>query len=156
LQITPGYLLVLLAYFLLGYLLFGAIMFGIGASVNAEQESRQIAGLISTLSLLPLMFSFIYFTDPNGFFAVFMSMFPLTSPVGMIIRASWTNVGPTDIALSLAILSVSVAGLIWLAARIFRLGLLNYGKRLSVRDIVRSLREGRHTLVIVPRKEASL
>ena len=155
LQLTPGYFLLLAAYFVLGYLSIASIMFGIGASVNAEQESRQLGGLLSLLTLLPLMLSFSYFVDPNGPLPTFMSLFPLTSPVGMILRAAWTSVPPAQIALSLVLLALTVFGLIWLAARIFRLGLLNYGKRLGLRDIIRSIREGRRAPIISARKEAT-
>ncbi|MEP7284788.1 MAG: ABC transporter permease [Chloroflexota bacterium] len=148
LQLTPGYLLLLLAFFLLGYLVNSAIMFGVGASVNAEQESRQLGSFLSIISLLPFILSFSFIIDPNGTLPVFLSLFPLTAPVGMVFRLSWANVPPSQIALSLFLLIVSFAALIWLAARIFRLGMLNYGKRLSLRDIARSLRAGRQVIVI--------
>ncbi len=156
LQLTPPYLLMILVYFVLGYLSIGGLLFGVGASVNADQESRQLGGLITMLSVLPFIFSFTYFTDPNGAIPVFLSLFPLTAPVGMLLRAAWTDVPPAQIALSLALLALSVVVIVWLAALVFRLGMLNYGKRLSIRDIVLSIREGRRTIVSSPHQEAAL
>ncbi len=156
LQITPGFLAMAVAYFVLGYFLFGAVMAGIGAIVNAEQEGRQMAGILSLVGVLPFVMSFSYLTDPNGTAPVLLSLFPFTAPVGMILRASWATVSGSDILLSLAILGVSVLVMIWIAARLFRLGMLSYGKRLGIRDIVRAIREGRRSIVTASqRKEAS-
>jgi ABC-2 type transport system permease protein len=138
LQLTPGYLLLLIAYFILGYLVYGSIMFGIGATVNAEQESRQIGGLVSMVAILPFIFSFSYFTNPDGPLPRIMSLVPLTAPVGMVLRMSWANVPPVDIVVSLGLLVLAVMFFVWLAARIFRSGMLNYGKRFSLRDMLRS------------------
>src|SRR5260221_1569181 len=126
----------LIAYFILSCLTYSAIMFGIGASVNAEQESRQFGGLLSMVALFPLILSFTYFIDPNGPLPIFMSIFPFMSPVGMILRYAWGDVSTGEILLSLGLLMLTVAALIWLAARIFLLGLLNYGKRLRLRDSI--------------------
>jgi ABC-2 type transport system permease protein len=146
-QITPDFLLMLIAYFVLGYLLFGAVFAGIGASVNAEQEGRQMAGILSLLGILPFMLAATYLTDPNGPVPRILSLFPFTAPVGMILRVSWSTVPSGEILLSLGILALSVLITIWVAARVFRLGMLNYGKRLGIRDIVRAIREGRRTIV---------
>jgi ABC-2 type transport system permease protein len=141
LEITPGYLLLLLALFVLGYLVNGALMFSIGALANAEQESRQIGGFLSLFSVMPFMFLGFTITDPNGTLSRFLSLFPLTAPVGMIMRMSWADVPPLEIALCLGLLILTTLVLIWSASKLFRLGMLNYGKRLGVKDIVRSLRE---------------
>ena len=147
LQITPEFLALSVTYFILGYLLFGAVMVGIGASVDAEQEGRQIAGILSLFGVLPFMASTFYILDPNGPIPRILGLFPFTSPVGMVLSISWTNVSTPEVILSLAILAVSVLVVIWLAARIFRLGMLSYGKRLGVRDIIRAFREGRRSIV---------
>jgi ABC-2 type transport system permease protein len=147
LQITPGFLVMAVAYFILGYFLFGAVMSGIGAIVSAEQEGRQLSSILSLLGVLPFVLATTYLTDPNGAAPKIMSLFPFTAPVGMILRASWATVSASEILLSLAIMVVSVLLMIWLAARVFRLGMLNYGKRLGVRDLIHAMREGRHTIV---------
>jgi ABC-2 type transport system permease protein len=146
-QVTPGVLAMMLAYFILGYALFGAIMAGIGASVNAEQEGRQISGVLGTIGVLPFMLFFFYFMDPNGPIPVILSMVPLTSPVGMILRVFWADVPVSDILISLGILVLSVVVTIWLAGRIFRLGMLSYGRRLGIRDVIRAIRERRRSMI---------
>lgn len=156
-QITPSYLAIMLVYTLLGYFVYGAVMAGIGASVNAEQESRQLASLLSMVGILPVFFIFLYFTNPNGPVPVLLSMIPFTSPVGMILRAALTPVPAGEIVLSLLLLVVGLVVIIWISARVFRLGMLNYGKRLSFRDIWRAMREGRRAIVTAaePKEVAS-
>ncbi len=147
LQITPELVFLSVTYFILGYLLFGAVMVGIGASVDAEQEGRQIAGILSMFGVLPFLASTFYIMDPNGPIPRILGLFPFTSPVGMVLSISWTNVSTQEVILSLAILVVSVVVVIWLSARIFRLGMLSYGRRLRVRDIIQAFREGRQSIV---------
>lgn len=147
LQLTPGYILLILVYTILGFMMFGSIMAGIGASVNAEQESRQLGGLISSIGAIPLMLSFVFFTDPNGGFATFMSLFPFTAPMSMLFRLAVTQVPTVQIVVSLGLMVVGVAVVMWLSAHIFRMGMLSYGKRLGLREIIRALREGRRSIV---------
>jgi ABC-2 type transport system permease protein len=153
LQVTPGYIALLFVYFLLGYLFNGALMAGIGASVNLESEGRQTAGLLSFVYVLPFVFIFSFLTDPNGGIAQLLSLIPFTSPVAMIMRMAFADVPPLEIALSIVILLVSVLLIVWIAGRVFRVGMLSYGKRLNLRDIWRALREA--TPVAVVSKEAT-
>lgn len=140
LQITPGYLALLLGFFLLGYLVYSAVMMTIAVSVTADQESRQIGGWISVIFMLPYMLIFFYIQNPHGPIPMFLSMFPFTSPVGMVLRMSWANVPSVEIALSLLLLALAAVGLLWLASVIFRAGMLNYGKRLGLRQFVAAVR----------------
>jgi ABC-2 type transport system permease protein len=151
--ITPSYLLVLTAYVILGFGFFGAVMAAIGAVSNTDQESRQLAGWLTLPALLPALLIALYFVDPNGSLPVFFSLFPLTSPVGMILRASMTLVPPEQVIASLAILAVSVVGTIWIAAKVMRLGMLNYGKRPSLRQLLRAIRRGQTELIAKPTLE---
>ncbi len=151
--ITPSYLLVLTAYVILGFGFFGAVMAAIGAVSNTDQESRQLAGWLTLPALLPVLLIALYFVDPNGPLPVFFSLFPLTSPVGMILRASMTFVPPEQVIVSLAILAVSVVGTIWIAAKVMRLGMLNYGKRPSLRQLLRAIRRGQTELIAKPTLE---
>ncbi|MFQ3535453.1 MAG: ABC transporter permease [Aggregatilineales bacterium] len=146
-QLDPGFLSVVVLYAMLGYVLYGAIMAAIGASVNTDQEARQVASLIGVVGVLPLMLLVSFFVDPNGGAALVLSLLPLTSPSGMPLRMAVTNVPVEHIWLGIGLQLVTIVGVMWLAAKIFRLGMLNYGKRLSVREIWRALREGRQQII---------
>jgi ABC-2 type transport system permease protein len=99
------------------------------------------------IGVLPFILFFFYFMDSNGPIPVILSMVPFTSPVGMILRVFWADVPVSDILISLGILALSVVVTIWLAGRIFRLGMLSYGRRLGIRDIIRAIRERRRSMI---------
>jgi len=153
LQVTPGYIALIVLYFIFGYLFNGALMAGIGASVNIESEGRQTAGLLSFIYVLPFIFLFNFLTNPNDTIPRALSLIPFTSPVAMILRMAFGDVPPLEIALSVGILAVSVVIIVWIAGRIFRVGMLSYGKRMNLRDIFRALRES-NPVAVVP-KEAT-
>lgn len=152
-SISTDYLLISLAYLILGYFLFAAIMAGVGASVTAEQEGRQFAGLFSFVAVLPMVLSFSFFQDPNGTLPVVLSLFPLTAPIAMIVRVPLVSVPAWQLIASLGILALTTLGMVWLAARVFRLGMLMYGKRLTLREIANALRQGRRVMTTVARAE---
>ncbi len=136
--------------FLINFLLFAASMLGIGAAVTAEAESRQIAGFFTFLAVLPIMFSVAFFTNPNGPLPLFFSFFPLTAAVGLTMRLGVTSLPTWQIGLSLIIQIAMALIIVWLAVKVFRLGMLMYGKPLTPRTLWSALREGRVTLTSAP------
>lgn len=135
-----------LVYFVLGYFLFGAIMGGIGASVTAEQEGRQFAGVFTMIAVIPLFLLVSFIEDPNGTIPVVASLIPITAPMSVMIRLSLAPIPPVQLIASLILTTLSVIGVVWLAARIFRLGMLMYGKRLTVGEIIGAMRQGRRIM----------
>jgi len=146
---TADYIVVSLIYFVLGYFLYGAVMVGIGAAVTAEQEGRQFSTVFAMITVLPFMLSITFFTDANGTIPLILSLFPLTAPLAVIMRMPLATVPVWQIILSMVLLALSTVLVMWLAARVFRLGMLMYGKNLSLREIVRAMREGRQTMTSV-------
>jgi len=136
--------------FLINFLIFSASMLGIGAAVTAEAESRQIAGVFTFLMVLPLMFSAAFFTNPDGPLPVFLSLFPLTAAIGLTMRLGVGTLPTWQIGLSMAIQIVTALIVVWLAIKVFRLGMLMYGKPLTPRTLWVALREGRVTLTSAP------
>jgi ABC-2 type transport system permease protein len=155
-QLDVGFLLVVATYAMLGYTLYGAIMAAIGASVNTDQEARQVAGVIGLISVLPLIFLVSFFAAPNDGIALVLSLLPFTSPNGMPLRMAVANVPSEQVALGIGLQVVTIIGVMWLSAKIFRLGMLNYGKRLSLREIWRALREGRQQIISARGAEEAL
>lgn len=127
-------------YFLLGYALIAAIMAGIGAVAGSEQESRQYAGIFSLVFAVPYFFIIAFINDPNGTAPVILSIIPFTAPMAMVMRSGLTVVPLWHILLSIALLLVTIALFVWIAAKIFRWGLLLYGKSPRPRDLFRVLR----------------
>ena len=127
-------------YFILGYLLYGAIMAGCGAIATTMREGQQIAGIFSMAAAVPMMFSSLLIMNPDSTFAVALSYFPLTAPTMVMQRIGLQQVPAYQLAISLSLLFLSVPLVIWMAAKVFRMGLLMYGKRPTLGEIVRVLR----------------
>jgi ABC-2 type transport system permease protein len=126
-------------YFLLGYLLFAALMAGIGAISPSRRESSQYASVVTMLAMVPLILLAPLAADPNGGLAVFLSLFPPSAPATMLARLAVTTVPLWQVAVSLGLLALSVAGGIAAAARLFRATTLLQGTRLSWREVRRAL-----------------
>ncbi|WP_292391927.1 ABC transporter permease [Methanosarcina sp. UBA5] len=141
-QIEPDTLLFAFIYFVLGFLFFASIMAGIGAVTGSLQESQQVAGIFTFAAALPLIFMQLILTNPGSPFSVFLSLFPLTSPVAMLTRMGATTVPISQILASIFILLISVHVVILLSSRLFRTYLLMYGKRPKVKEIWKNIWTG--------------
>ena len=132
-------------YFLLGYLIYSSIYAAIGAAVDNETDTQQFIFPI----ILPLMLAiyvgfFSVFNNPNGPIAVGFSLFPLTSPIVMLMRLP-EGIGDGGVPLwqvlvSLLLLIGTFLGIVWLAAKVYRVGILMYGKKPSYRELFKWLR----------------
>ena len=130
-----------LIFFVLGFLMLGSLMTGTGALGTNARESQQLATIWSMIAIMPPAFTWWGVLDsPNGTLARLLGWFPLTAPITMMMRLGTGKVPWWDIALSAAILCVSVYLAIRLSGGLFRLGLLMYGKRPTLREIIRQLR----------------
>ncbi|MBC8768003.1 ABC transporter permease [Arenibacter sp. BSSL-BM3] len=134
-----------LIYFILGYLIYSSIYAAIGAAVDNETDTQQFIFPI----ILPLMLAiyvgfFSVFNNPHGPIAVAFSLFPLTSPIVMLMRLPGGigegGVPIWEVAVSILLLIVTFIGIVWLAAKIYRVGILMYGKKPSYRDLFKWLK----------------
>lgn len=122
-------------FFLLGYLLVSAFYAAVGAAVTNPQEAQQFAGPLSVLVSAPFLLILAILAQPNSVLAVVLSLIPFTAPVTMLMRLPLATIPAWQIVTSLILLLASVVGVMLLAARVMRLGMLRYGKRLSLREI---------------------
>jgi ABC-2 type transport system permease protein len=140
LELRWSQLVVAVIFFFLGFLLYGTLMGGSGALGNNVKESQEAAIVWTFSAVSPIFFMTVILAAPNGAFARVLSYIPLTAPVTIMLRVSAAPVPAWDIALSAGILAASLVLFVRLAAKLFRLGSLLYGKRPSVVEIVRWLR----------------
>ena len=140
LQLPPDMLLVTLVYFLLSYFLVAAIFVGIGSISDSEMESRQLAGILTLITVLPFMAYAALITEPEGSISLALTLFPLTAPLAAIIRLNLGSLPAWQLALSLGLLFVAMVAAVLLAARMFRWSLLLTGARPSPRMLWRVLR----------------
>jgi ABC-2 type transport system permease protein len=139
-SIEPGFIALALVLSVLQYLLYGAIMAGIGSVVVDQKQGQSLSTPFTMTAMIPMFFLAVILFDPNSTLAVILSLFPLTAPLTILMRWSMTSVPLWQIALSLALLALTVAGAMWLAARIFRIGMLRFGQRVSISEIAASIR----------------
>lgn len=118
------------------FVMLSGLMAMIGATVTEAREGQQIVGLISFPVWVPYMLAGALMGSPNSPLAVGLSLFPLTAPMSITLRMGFTIIPLWQIALSTVLLILSAIGSLWLAGRAFRLGMLSYGKRLSLRQIL--------------------
>lgn len=139
--ITPQLAVLFLGLFVLQYGLIASIMLAVGASVAAEQEGQQIAGFLTLLSMAPIFVIGLFIEQSSSAIIPALNLFPLSAATTLLLRMTiGGGAGPGWIAATVAVLVVSIGGMVWLAARVFRLGMLLYGQRLSGRAIWRALR----------------
>ncbi len=132
-------------YFILGYLIYSSIYAAIGAAVDNETDTQQFIFPI----ILPLMLAiyvgfFSVFNNPHGPIAVGFSLFPLTSPIVMLMRLPGGigagGVPIWQLLVSLILLIVTFVGIVWLAAKIYRVGILMYGKKPTYKELYKWLK----------------
>jgi ABC-2 type transport system permease protein len=134
-----------LVYFLLGYLIYSSIYAAIGAAVDNETDTQQFVFPV----ILPLMLAiyvgfFSVFNNPHGPIAVAFSLFPLTSPIVMLMRLS-SGLGEGGVPIwqlvvSILLLIVTFIGIVWFAAKIYRVGILMYGKKPTYKELYKWLK----------------
>ncbi|WP_372919348.1 ABC transporter permease [Salegentibacter sp.] len=127
-------------YFLGGYFLYSSIYAAIGAAVDSETDTQQFMFPV----ILPLMLGiyigfFAVIENPHGNISTIFSMIPLTSPIVMLMRIPF-GVPWYELAISLSLLFVTNLGVVWLAAKIYRVGILMYGKKATYKEIFKWLK----------------
>ena len=124
-----------IAYFLGGYLLYGALFGAVGAAVDDQTDTQQFMFPITMPLILSYIVGFsVILRNPDGPVAFWMSMIPFTSPVAMVIRLPF-GVPLWQLSLSIALLILGFVGTVWVAARIYRVGILMYGKKVTYREL---------------------
>ena len=131
---------IVIVYFLLGYFFYSALYAAAGASVSSEQEIQQVQMPITMLLVIGIICLQMIGNDPRGSSSAVMTMVPLWSPMLMPMRYVLGGATLTDVGISLAILAVSTYLVVRAAAKIYRVGILLYGKRPGLRELVRWLR----------------
>lgn len=123
-----------LLYFLGGYFLYSAIFAGIGSAVDNETDTQQFVTPISLILIIPLICSGFISNAPDSSFAVWLSMIPFTSPLAMMLRIPY-GVPIWQVSVSVALLFITFIIFTWLASKVYRTGILMYGKKASWKEI---------------------
>ena len=128
-----------LVFFVLGYLLYATLYAAIGSLVDNNTDSQQFTLPITVPLIVAIISSFYIVNNPDGALSVWLSMIPFTSPISMMVRIPF-GVPIWQIALSIILLAGTFVLMTWLAAKIYRTGILMYGKKLSYKEIFKWLK----------------
>ena len=129
-------LLCFLFYFIFGYLIYASLYAAVGSAVDTETDSQQFLLPVTIPLILTIMLIMPISEAPNGSLALWMSMIPLTSPVAMLIRLP-AGVPLSQLLISMGLCVVFFFFCVWLAAKIYRIGILMYGKKTTWRDLAK-------------------
>jgi ABC-2 type transport system permease protein len=140
-NITPLMIFYFFVFFIVGYFIYASIFALIGSIVTSVQEGGQFSFPAIMLMLIGFYFSFAVIRDPNSELSFWVSIAPLFAPMTMPVRILAEMPPLWQIALSVLLNCLAIAGLVWLASRVYRVGMLMYGKRATVPEIWKWIRQ---------------
>jgi ABC-2 type transport system permease protein len=139
-KIPTSLLFYFIVYFLLGYFLFATLYAMVGAMVSSEEDAQQVQFPVTILIVIPMMVFSLVMNNPNSPASVTLSLIPFFSPTLMMLRIAVDPPPWWQVALSMLLMVATILGAIWVASRIYRVGILMYGKRPSLAELGRWLR----------------
>ena len=123
-----------IAYFIGGYLLYSSLFAAIGSAVDGQEDTQQFMIPVTLLLVFALYAGIYSMENPDGPIAFWCSMIPITSPIVMMVRMPF-EVPLWEITLSITLLFLTAVGLTWISSKIYRVGILMYGKKPSIKEI---------------------
>ncbi len=140
-DITPIMVVYFFLFFLAGFFIYASMFALIGSMVTTVQEGGQFAFPPILIMLVGFYFCFAVIRDPNSTLSFWVSIIPFFAPLAMPVRILAETPPFWQIALSLVLNGLAIAGLVWLAARVYRIGMLMYGKRATIPEIWKWIRQ---------------
>lgn len=140
-HLPPFFFVYFFLFFLLGYFMYAAVYVLVGSMVTTAQEGSQLAMPVVFLLVAGLYLAFPVIRAPNSSFAIWVSMVPFFAPITMMVRIVSQTPPFWQIALSLLIGIITVVILLWLASRIYRIGMLMYGKKATIPEVLRWVKQ---------------
>ncbi len=141
-SVSLSVIIFFMVFFVLGFLLYATLYAAIGAMVNSEQDAQQLQTPLILFLIVPIMLMLPIMQRPDSQLAVVLSMIPFFSPIIMFMRISVLMPPVYQIALSILILVLTILAMIWLAGKIYRVGILMYGKKPNLSELLKWIRYG--------------
>jgi ABC-2 type transport system permease protein len=139
-SISPWIVVAFIYYFLIGYFIYATLFAAIGSAVDQEADAAQLQTPITLPIIIPILFIFNVISNPDGTLAVVLSLIPFFTPILMIVRVAATDVPIWQIIASIVLTLGTFFACLTLAAKIYRTGILMYGKKPTFRDIFKWIR----------------
>jgi len=140
-SIDPSVFIWFVFFFIGGYLLYASLFAAVSSVVEQQQDAQGLLTPIYMLIIIPIMFIVFFVESPNSPLAIGLSMVPFFSPILMVVRVAVTEVPIWQVLLSYTLLIGTFLGSMWVSSRIYRIGILMYGKKPSVRDLLKWVRQ---------------
>lgn len=140
-RITPLMIVYFMLFFLVGFFTYAAIFALVGSMVTSMQEGGQFAFPPIMIMLAGFYFSFAVIRDPNSTLSFWVSIAPFLAPITMPVRILAETPPVWQILLALIVNAAAIAGLVWITARVYRVGMLMYGKRATVPEVWKWIRQ---------------
>ena len=134
------HLFILLLYFVMGFVFYSAIFVGVGSIVSTEQEAQQITSYLNLFIILPVVLAVPAIQNPNSLLVSILSYIPFTLPSIMLIRINTIPIPIWEILFTVTIMLGSIYFVILISAKIFKIGILSYGKRPSLKEVIEWIR----------------
>jgi len=134
-DIPPMLYIGFVIYFLAGYFIYSTLFAAIGSAVDQESDAAQLQGPIMLPIILPIFFIGAIINNPEGTLAVILSLIPFFAPILMTVRLAATDVPMWQILTSFVLMIATFLGCVWVASRIYRVGILMYGKKPNFKEI---------------------
>lgn len=138
--LSPALMLFFILFFLFGYFLFATLYAAVGAAFNSEEEAQQMQSVISMFLAIPFVLMFVVLNDPDSTASVVLSLFPFFSPVLFFLRMTVAFPPTWQIVLCFVLMSLTLAAMVRATAAIYRVGILMYGKKPTLRELARWVR----------------
>lgn len=136
-----GVAVALVLFFILGYMMFATLFAAAGSMVSSTQDAQQVATPLTLLIVPSVLLLTPVLLEPNGTLSRVFTLLPFTAPILMPVRMSLVSVSPLEVSVSILLLVLACFGAMWLAARIYRVGVLMYGKKASLGEVARWVRQ---------------
>lgn len=136
-SVSPSLIFYFILFFIIGYFTFSTLYAAVGALCSDMQDAQSLSTPVTLLVVLPFMISFMVIRDPTTDIARILSLVPFFTPLIMFLRILLIHPPAWEIGLSIFINVLTIVGIIWLAGRIYRVGILMYGKRPTIPEILK-------------------
>lgn len=140
-RISPWIFVAFIFYFLSGYFLYATLFAAVGSAVDQESDAQQLQMPIMLPIIIPILLVGYIISNPESTISVVLSLFPLFTPILMMVRVAATPVPLWQIIASIVLMLGSFYGCVWMAARIYRVGILMYGKKPNLKDLFKWVRQ---------------
>lgn len=140
-KISPWIFVAFIFYFLSGYFLYATLFAAVGSAVDQESDAQQLQLPIMLPIIIPILLVGYVISNPESPVSIILSLIPLFTPILMMVRVAATPVPLWQVIASVVLMVASFYGCVWIASRIYRVGILMYGKKPSLKDLFKWVRQ---------------